>query len=117
MVDKKRSNLKKHDKNKILSAMGEVKNAIDEKSPLTVKNNIDKVFLQIRSRGDALYQSDLVPKYENLSIDFDPLNYFLEKNIHENVEIHAWLNTYILWSGKSLPSDSLHFYYMFPYFL
>jgi len=78
------------------------------------KNNIDKVFLQIRSRGDALYQSDLVPKYENLSIDFDPLNYFLEKNIHKNVEIHAWLNTYILWSGKSLPKDSLHFYYKCP---
>ena len=78
------------------------------------KNDIDKVFFQVRSRGDALYQSDLVPKSEIILSDFDPLNYFLEKKYDMNVEVHAWFNTYILWSNKILPIDSLHFYHQCP---
>ena len=45
------------------------------------KNEIDKVFFQVRSRGDALYNSSLVPKCELVINDFDPLNYFLQKKI------------------------------------
>ena len=78
------------------------------------KNDIDKVFFQARSRGDALYESDLVPKYEKLSKEFDPLSYFLEKKYDMDVEVHAWFNTYILWSNKTPPIDSLHFYYQCP---
>ena len=78
------------------------------------KNEIDKVFFQVRSRGDALYNSSLVPKCELVLNDFDPLDYFLQKKYEMDVEVHAWFNTYILWSNKVLPNDSLHFYYQCP---
>ena len=75
------------------------------------KNSINKIFFQVRSRGDALYESEIVPKYEKLDSLFDPLNYALKLTENKNIEIHAWFNTYILWSNATLPKDSLHFYY------
>ena len=52
---------------------------IDSVLSFAQKNNIDKIFFQIRGRGDALYESQLVPKFEGLDSLFDPLNYALEK--------------------------------------
>ncbi len=75
------------------------------------KNNINKLFFQVRSRGDALYNSSLVPKHENLDSLFDPLEYVINKTKNTNIEIHAWFNTYILWSSKYKPKDLNHFYY------
>ena len=77
-------------------------------------NNINKIFFQIRGRGDALYESQLVPKFEGLDSLFDPLHYVLEKTKNTEIEIHAWFNTYILWTKPSLPVDSTHFYYICP---
>ena len=77
-------------------------------------NNINKIFFQIRGRGDALYESQLVPKFEGLDSLFDPLHYVLEKTKNTEIEIHAWFNTYILWTNPLFPVDSTHFYYICP---
>ena len=45
------------------------------------KNSINKIFFQVRGRGDALYESQIVPRYEKLDTLFDPLNYVLRKTI------------------------------------
>ena len=87
---------------------------IDSVLSFAQKNNIDKIFFQIRGRGDALYESQLVPKFEGLDSLFDPLNYALEKTQNTEIEIHAWFNAYILWSKPTLPKDSTHFYYSCP---
>tara|TARA_B100000029_G_C17543236_1_gene947479 strand:+ start:571 stop:1794 length:1224 start_codon:yes stop_codon:yes gene_type:complete len=78
------------------------------------KNNIDKIFLQIRGRGDALYESQIVPRYEALDSLFDPLNYVIERTRENSIEVHAWFNTYILWSNSMPPKDLSHFYYTCP---
>ena len=88
--------------------------SIDSVISFSLKNNIDKLFLQVRGRGDALYESQIAPKYEKLDIDFDPLNYVLELTKDNNIEVHAWFNTYILWSNPQMPKDSTHFYYQCP---
>ena len=85
--------------------------SIDSVINFSLQNNIDKLFFQVRSRGDALYNSELVPKHEQLDSLFDPLQYAINKTKNTNVEIHAWFNTYILWSNKSQPKDLNHFYY------
>ena len=85
--------------------------SIDSIVSFSSKNNINKLFFQVRSRGDALYNSNLVPKYEKLDSLFDPLEYVINKTRNTNIEIHAWFNTYILWSDKIKPKDVNHFYY------
>ena len=85
--------------------------SIDSIINFSSKNNINKLFFQVRSRGDALYNSSLVPKHEKLDSFFDPLEYVINKTRDTNIEIHAWFNTYILWSDKNKPQDLNHFYY------
>ena len=46
--------------------------SVDSVFNFAVKNNINKLFYQVRYRGDALYSSNLVPKHEKLDSLFDP---------------------------------------------
>ena len=85
--------------------------SIDSILNFSTSHNINKLFFQVRSRGDALYNSSLVPRHENLDSLFDPLDYVINKAKNTNIEIHAWFNTYILWSSKYKPRDLNHFYY------
>ena len=59
----------------------------------------------------GLYNSTLVPKHERLDSLFNPLQYIIDKTSETNIEIHAWFNTYILWSNPKKPQDDNHFYY------
>ena len=85
--------------------------SIDSIINFSSSNNINKLFFQVRARGDALYNSSLVPRHENLDSLFDPLEYVINKTKNTDIEIHAWFNTYILWSSKYKPKDLNHFYY------
>ena len=40
-------------------------------------NNIKNIFIQVRSRGDALYKSKIVNINNNVEENFDPLEYTL----------------------------------------
>ena len=76
------------------------------------KNNIDKLFIEVFTDGEALYNSKLVPQYiKSDSVFFDPLNYFIKKAFNYNIEIHASINAYLLWSQSVSPSDTSHYYY------
>ena len=72
------------------------------------KSEFDKVFLQVRGRGDAFYNSEIINKNVTIDENFDPLEYSLELADSLNLEIHAWINCYILWSSDSLPKDKSH---------
>ena len=74
----------------------------------------DKVFLQVRFRGDSFYNSNLVAKHNSVKLDFDPLKYAIELGHSLGLEIHAWFNTYILWSSNLKPDDINHIYYTNP---
>ncbi len=80
------------------------------KSALTFasESGFNKVFLQVRGRGDAFYNSDIVVKNEVIDNNFDPLKYAIELSDTLDIEIHAWINCYILWSANNLPSNKLH---------
>ena len=85
--------------------------SVDSVYNFAIKNKVNKLFYQVRFRGDALYNSELVPKHEKLDSIFDPLNYILEKVDSTDIEIHAWFNTYILWSSDKKPINENHLYY------
>ena len=64
------------------------------------------VFVQVRGRGYAYYNSEIVPKHPKISSDFDPLEYAVTLGHALGIEVHAWVNSYILWSSESFPTDS-----------
>ena len=72
------------------------------------KNGFNHIFAQVRGRGDAYYNSKIVPKSHLVANDFDPLDYLLKSNINTNIKIHAWINVYYLWSSTNLPTQSDH---------
>jgi len=85
------------------------KESIDRVLMFAEENNYNHLFVQIRGRGDAYYNSRLVPRTHLLKdIDFDPLQYILKKSKGTSIKIHAWLNVYYLWSYYEKPTQDNH---------
>ncbi len=67
------------------------------------------VFLQVRGRFDAFYDSDLEPWARELTgtlgkdPGWDPLDHAVEGAHARGLELHAWINVYALWQGGSVP--------------
>lgn len=65
-----------------------------------VNNNMNAVFLQVRSASDAFYKSNLVPWSSYLTgtlgkdPGFDPLQFAIDEAHKRNLELHAWFNPY-----------------------
>jgi uncharacterized lipoprotein YddW (UPF0748 family) len=85
---------------------------------LTINNietlNIRNVYLQVRGRGYAYYNSAIEPKSPSIIDDFDPLSYFLSQARDKNINVHVWINTYLLWTAPNNPSNRAHLYYRQP---
>ncbi|MEQ9308380.1 MAG: family 10 glycosylhydrolase [Balneolaceae bacterium] len=72
---------------------------------------INAVFFQIRTEGDALYDSDIEPWSKYLTGEegkapnpyWDPLEFVIEEAHKRGMELHAWLNPYR--AMRSIPND------------
>lgn len=85
---------------------------IDSAMTYADKAGFDKVFIQVRGRGDALYNSEIVPQNPLLTPnDFDPLAHTILLGKILDIEVHIWFNTYILWSSRFEPKDPSHIYH------
>ena len=64
------------------------------------KLNFNAVFVQVRTAGDALYQSEIAPwsrfltSKEGTPSMYDPLPWMIEQAHAQNMQFHAWLNPY-----------------------
>jgi len=75
----------------------------------------NNLIVQVRGRGDALYQSNIVPRSAILKNDsFDPLALIINKAHAKGIKVHAWVNVYLLWSAKSDPYSDEHIYNAHP---
>lgn len=75
------------------------------------KYHFNALFVQVRGRGDAYYHSPYEPRAEALagqSPDFDPLQQVIEAAHAHGIAVHAWLNTYLTWSGPRRPASPRH---------
>jgi len=93
---------------------------------LTTAERIDKLlknaeemqftdlFVQIRGRGDAYYNSSIEPRAEGVSADFDPLGYLLSKTANKPYGIHVWLNALYFWSAEKQPDSPEHIFHQRP---
>ena len=61
------------------------------------------LFVQVRGRGDAYYQSALVPIAEDVEEGFDPLGAVLSEARTRGMTVHAWFNVYLTWSQARWP--------------
>lgn len=84
----------------------ETKEKVDAICQQAHEDRFDRLLVQVRGRADAYYQSDLVPRGENIAPDFDPLAEVLSKC--KDIEVDAWLNVYYLWTGDTPPDDVHH---------
>ena len=75
--------------------------------------NFNALFVQVRKRGDAYYNSNFEPKASDISSSFDPLADLIAKanTGGPRIEIHAWIVTYNIWNSETgTPSQSTHPY-------
>lgn len=76
----------------------------------TAKFNM--IFFQVRGTGDAYYKSQYEPWAESLTgtlgkdPGWDPLEYAVHEAHHLGLELHVWINTFTIWSGKKPPMES-----------
>jgi len=82
--------------------------SIDSIIAIAVRYGFSDLFVQIRGRGDAYYDSAYEPRAEELDSDFDPLAYIIRRKENNQFRIHAWINVFYLWSGDSLPKSKEH---------
>ena len=85
--------------------------AIRQVVATAAKYHLNALFVQVRGRGDAWYDSPHEPRAEALSRqprDFDPLRILVAEAHSQGIQVHAWMNTYLTWSGKRAPSSPQH---------
>lgn len=59
------------------------------------RNNFNTAMVQVRGRGDALYQSDFIPRAAGIEAGLDPLAEFLRIARVHGIAVHAWINVFL----------------------
>ncbi len=82
---------------------------IDQMVDMATRCGFTDLFVQVRGRGDAYYDSFYEPRAEDLPDNgFDPLAYLLKKAKPLGFRVHAWVNVFYIWSKDSLPKSPAH---------
>ncbi len=85
---------------------------IDHMLDTAERSGITDILVQVRGRGDAYYQSLLVPKSPMLNgQSFDPLAYTIDKAHERGIRVHAWVNVYLAWSPDQATAPQGHLIY------
>jgi len=81
---------------------------IDELLNTIKDSDIKNLFVQVRGRGDAYYDSKYEPRAFDVAEDFDPLKYLLEKTSKSDIKIHAWVNVSFVLNAEDYPPNEKH---------
>ena len=84
------------------------KSAVDNIVSTAQTLNINDIFVQVRARGEALYDSRFEPVSALIQEPFDPLQYIIDQTRKTDIRIHAWVNMFYIWSGKKMPENGYH---------
>jgi len=79
---------------------------------------ITDIYAQVVVSGYAYYKSDILPRSQYLSKvsgpDYDPLDTIIRICKRKSIKVHAWVNTYLVWSLKEMPDSANHLLYKYP---
>jgi uncharacterized lipoprotein YddW (UPF0748 family) len=65
------------------------------------------VVVQVVGRAEAYYASEVLPPADFRGTE-DPLRYLVARARPMGMEVHAWINAFLVWSAPRPPSDSSH---------
>jgi uncharacterized lipoprotein YddW (UPF0748 family) len=84
--------------------------SIDSLVDRAARMGVRGLLVQVVGRGDAWYQSSVLPRAEALTgaSDADPLRHVIERAHAEGLEVHAWVNCMLVWSSPRVPRDPRH---------
>lgn len=84
--------------------------SIDSVVDRAARMHVKGLLVQVVGRGDAWYVSRLLPRAEPLSqhSDADPLAHVILRAHAAGLEVHAWMNCLLVWSGRRFPMDYRH---------
>lgn len=71
------------------------------------------IMVQVVGRGEAYYRSAILPHAEFSGFE-DPLLYVIQKARPLGLEVHAWVNAFLVWSAPWEPPSPLHIYHTHP---
>jgi uncharacterized lipoprotein YddW (UPF0748 family) len=69
---------------------------------------INTLFVQMRGRGDALFDGSPEPVAAGVAAGFDPLAHTLASAHAAGLEVHAWINVTLVASATYIPDDPRH---------
>ncbi len=96
-----------------LNKKADIQKSID----LAKASNFNALFGQVCGRGDAYYSSSILPRAESLvnnRADFDPLAYVIQQAHAADLDVHAWINVFYIWSAPNAPRSQSHVYHAQP---
>jgi uncharacterized lipoprotein YddW (UPF0748 family) len=70
--------------------------------------NINALFVQVNGRGEAYYDSKILPRAPGITQGFDPLAYTISQAHAAGIEVHAWINAYTISSIENRPMAHEH---------
>ena len=72
--------------------------------------NINKIFLKFIDNGEAIYNSNLIPKIESSRYISDEIIIdFISRAKILGLDVHAWVDMYKIWSKDYYPYEFNHF--------
>ncbi len=71
------------------------------------------IIVQVAGRAEAYYSSSILPP-AGFQDDFDPLAYTIARARPRGLEVHAWINAFLVWSAPWPPDDSMHIWHTHP---
>ncbi|MCK4807112.1 MAG: family 10 glycosylhydrolase, partial [Candidatus Aegiribacteria sp.] len=71
------------------------------------------IIVQVAGRAEAYYRSSILP-VATFQDGFDPLEYTIARARPRGMEVHAWINAFLVWSAPYSPNDSTHIWYTHP---
>lgn len=87
---------------------------IDDLLETVGDSDIRNLFVQVRGRGDAYYNSSIEPRGFDVKNGFDPLSYIIMKTRNTDIRIHAWVNISFVMNAKDYPGDPEHILALHP---
>lgn len=81
---------------------------IDQLLDMVKGSDIKNLFVQVRGRGDAYYNSGIEPKGPDVPAGFDPLDYLVSRTRNTDIRIHAWINISFVMNAKDYPGSPEH---------
>lgn len=67
------------------------------------------LFVQVDGRGEAYYQSDILPAADGLSLSlYDPLSAILTRAHERGLAVHAWINAFTVGLPAQRPRSAAH---------